>query len=293
MRKILSATIIAVLMLTLLAACGSNDSPESGFNANREIIVVSREAGSGTRGAFIEITGVQVSADGTTTDRTSAEAVIGTGGNAIMTNVAGDTFAIGYVSAGAIDDRFKAVTIEGVYPNAENILSGAYAIARPFIVITGSELSDVAQDFLNFILSREGQDRVLDRGFVPVDSNAAAFVSNRAGGTVIVGGSTSVEPLMQRLREDYLAINTNATIEVHGTGSGAGITGARDGVVDIGMSSRDIRDSEREFLDQVITIAVDGIAVIVNNDNPVGDLSIEQVRDIFIGQITRWSAVLP
>jgi len=328
MKKTLSVILLAILTFTLLAACGDGSSstpapanqntprppigstqapasqnapapstpaptPASNFNTNREIIVVSRESGSGTRGAFIEITGVQVSADGTTRDRTYAEAVIGNNTNAIMTNVAGDTFAIGYISSGSVNDTIKAVNIEGVAPTAANILTGDYLISRPFIIITGSELSDVAQDFVNFILAKEGQDRVVERGFVSVDGNAAAFVSNRASGTIVVGGSTSVEPLMGRLREDYLAINPNAIIEVHGTGSGAGITGAMDGVVDIGMSSREIRDSERERLDQVITIAVDGIAVIVNNDNPLDNLTMDEVRDIFIGETTRWSALLP
>jgi len=314
MKKTLSFILLAVLMLTLLAACGDSTpspspaqhgssntappanqntpaTPNPNFNANREITVVSREAGSGTRGAFIEITGVQVSADGTTTDRTSPEAVIGTGGNAIMTNVAGDTFAIGYISAGSVNGTVKALRVEGVAPTPENILGGTYGIARPFIIITGKALSPVAQDFVNFIMSKGGQDRVAERGFVTVDGNAPAFQSNRASGNIVVGGSTSVEPLMTRLREDYLAINPNATIEVHGTGSGAGITGAIDGVVDIGMSSRDIRDSERERLDQVITIAVDGIAVIVNNDNPLSDLTVEQIQKIFTGETTRWSAV--
>jgi len=294
MKKTLSLILLAVLTFTLFAACADN-APAStpGFNTNREITVVSRESGSGTRGAFVEITGVQVSADGTTTDRTSPEAVIGNNTNAIMTNVSGDTYAIGYISSGSVNDTVKALNIEGVAPTAANILSGSYLISRPFIIITGSALSPVAQDFVNFILSKEGQDRVVERGFVPVDGNAAAFVSNRASGAIVVGGSTSVEPLMGRLREDYLAINPNATIEVHGTGSGAGITGAQDGVVDIGMSSRDIRDSERERLDQVITIAVDGIAVIVNKENPLNNITVEQVRDIYIGQTTRWNTILP
>ena len=294
MKKTLSLVLLTILMLTLLTACGdSSPSTASGFNANREITVVSREDGSGTRGAFVEITGVQVSAEGVTTDRTSPEAAIGNNTNAIMTNVAGDTYAIGYISAGSVNDTIKALRVEGVAPTPENILNGTYGIARPFIIITGGELSDVAQDFVNFILSKGGQDRVTERGFVTVDGNAPAFVSNRASGNIVVGGSTSVEPLMGRLREDYLAINSNATIEVHGTGSGAGITGAIDGVVDIGMSSRDIRDSEREQLDQVIRIAVDGIAVIVHKDNPLNDITVEQVRDIYIGQTTRWNTILP
>jgi len=317
-KRIISLLIIGALAIAMFAGCTNDNqseqpeaeqtpaaeasptpdpTPEStpepafDFNSNREIIVVSREDGSGTRGAFVELTGVQVSDGDTTTDMTSPEAVIGNGTNAIMTNVAGDTFAIGYISTGSVNDTIKTVKIDGVEPTPANILAGSYGIARPFIIVTGNELTPVAQDFVNFIMSREGQAVIAD-SFVPVDSNAPEFESNGAGGTVVVGGSTSVTPIMEKLREAYLEINSGAQIEVHGTGSGAGITGAIDGVVDIGMSSRDIRDAEREDLYEVITIAMDGIAIIVNNDNPIDNLTVEQIRAIFTGETTRWSEVI-
>jgi len=260
----------------------------SNFDDRREITVVSRESGSGTRGAFVELTGVEVSVDGSSTDMTSEEAVIGNGTNAIMTNVAGDTYAIGYISTGSVNDTIKTVNIDGVEPTPANILAGSYKISRPFIVVTMDNLSPIAQDFLDFIMSSEGQEIVAD-SYIPVDQNAPAFESNRATGTVVVGGSTSVAPVMEKLAEAYEAINTGANVEVHATGSGAGITGAIDGVVDIGMSSREIRDSEMEDLYQKITIAMDGIAVIVNTGNPLTGLTMEEVREIFTGEKTRWS----
>ena len=324
MKKAISLILVCMLALFLFTACGNNSqqtpvqqattqeipaqevptqeapaqeaptqAPEqaaSNFNDNREITVVSRESGSGTRGAFVELTGVEVSVDGNTTDETSPEAVIGNGTNAIMTNVAGDTYAIGYISTGSVNDTIKTVNIDGVEPTSANILAGDYKISRPFIVVTMDDLSPVAEDFLNFIMSNEGQKIVAD-SYIPIDQNAPEFESNRATGTVVVGGSTSVAPVVEKLAEAFEALNTGANIEVHATGSGAGITGAIDGVLDIGMSSRHIRDSEMEELHQQITIAMDGIAVIVNNDNPLTNLTMDEVREIFIGEKTRWSEV--
>ena len=320
MKKAISLILVCMLTVTMIAACGGagapaaeepaaeastaegaapeapspeepeSEPPASNFDDRREITVVSRESGSGTRGAFIELTGVEVRDGDNTTDMTSPEAVIGNGTNAIMTNVAGDAYAIGYISTGSVNNTIKTVSIDGVEPSPANILAGNYKIARPFIVVTMENLSAAAQDFLDFILSAEGQQIVADR-YIPIDQNAPAFESNRASGTVVVGGSTSVSPVVERLAEAYQEINPAANIEVHATGSGAGITGAIDGVVDIGMSSREIRDSEMEDLYQQITIAMDGIAIIVNNDNPLSNLSMEEVREIFVGEKTRWSEV--
>jgi len=300
MKKIFAAILIAVLILTAFTGCGGGSSNTGGsqsggsgdgFNENREITVVSRESGSGTRGAFVELTGVEVrDANGNVTDMTTIEAAIGNSTNAIMTNVAGDTYAIGYISTGSMNDTVKAVNIDGIAPTAANILAGSYNIARPFIIVTGEGLESVAEDFINFIMSKEGQD-ILGVSYIPIDSGAPAFQSNGASGTIVIGGSTSVSPVMERLREAYLEINSGAVIEVHSTGSGAGITGAIDGVVDIGMSSRNIRDSELEQLDQSITICMDGIAIVVNNDNPTTNLTIEQVREMFTGEKTRWAEV--
>ena len=295
MKKITALFLVCVFALTLVVACGdtegtssstpeptntptstpeSGNTPQSSFDNTREITVISRESGSGTRGAFVELTGVEVSVDGTTTDNTSPEAVIGNSTNAVMTNVAGDSFAIGYISTGSVNDTIKAVSIDGVEPTAANVLAGSYKIARPFIIVTMDELSPVAEDFINFIMSRQGQEIVADR-YIPIEQNASGFESNRASGTVVVGGSTSVSPVMEMLAEAYREINSSAVVEVHATGSGAGINGTIDGVLDIGMSSRDIRDSEMESLYQQVTIAMDGIAIIVNNNNPVSNLTME------------------
>ena len=265
-------------------------APTVDFNTSREITIVSRESGSGTRSAFVELTGVEVSVDGTSTDKTSPEAVIGNGTNAIMTNVAGDLYAIGYISTGSVDDSIKTISIDGVEPTPANILAENYKIARPFIIVTLDSLDDAAEDFIAFIMSKEGQQVVADR-YIPVDENAPAFQTNSASGTVVVGGSTSVAPIMESLAEAYQAVNTAVKIEIHATGSGAGITGTIDGVVDIGMSSRNIRDTEMESLHQQITIAMDGIAIIVNNDNPLTNLTMEEVREIYVGEKTRWSEV--
>jgi phosphate transport system substrate-binding protein len=288
MKKAISLVLICISALSLLAACGNG--AEEAFDDRREITVVSRESGSGTRGAFVELTGVEVSVDGNTTDMTSPEAVIGNGTNAIMTNISGDTYAIGYISTGSVDDTVKTVKIDGVEPTPANILAGNYKISRPFIIVTLDDLSPVVQDFLDFIMSSEGQE-IVAVNYIPVDQNAPSFTSNRATGTVVVGGSTSVAPVIEKLAEAYEAINAGARIEIHATGSGAGITGTIDGVVDIGMSSRAIRDSEMENLYQQIMIAMDGIAVIVNTGNPLDNLTMERVREIFTGEKTRWSEV--
>ena len=292
MKKLLASAVITTLVLMLLAGCGgASGQPGSGFNEGREITVVSRESGSGTRGAFIELTGIEVrGAVGTVTDMTSAEATIGNGTNAIMTNVAGDVYAIGYISTGSINDTIKPINVDGVAPTTENILAGSYAIARPFIIVTAGSLDPLAQEFIDFIMSAPGQE-IVARRYIPVDLSAPAFTSAGHSGRVIIGGSSSVAPVMELLSEGYRELNPNAIIEVHSTGSGAGITGAIDGLLDIGMSSRDIRDSEMEQLDAQLIIAMDGIAVIVNNQNPITNMTSEQVRKIFTGELTRWSDI--
>ena len=311
MKKLLASVVIVTLVLTAFAGCsqsgqisednaatqGTQSSPPaansdaSSFNTNREITVISRESGSGTRGAFIELTGIEVRGeDGTITDMTSPEATIGNGTNAIMTNVAGDTYAIGYISTGSINDTIRPVSVDGIAPTAENILAGSYVIARPFIIVTADDIDPLTREFIDFIMSAPGQEIVAER-YIPVDLNAPAFQSTGHSGTIVIGGSTSVAPVMERLSEGYRALNPNANIEVHVSGSGAGITGTIEGLLDIGMSSREIRDSEMEQLGQQITICMDGIAVIVNNDNPFTNITSEQVRQIFTGELTRWSEI--
>jgi phosphate transport system substrate-binding protein len=292
MKKSLATVIVVILVISMFAGCNIvSASANPAFNASREITVVSRESGSGTRSAFVELTGVEVrDANGNVTDMTSAEATIGNGTNAIMTNVAGDTYAIGYISTGSINGTIKPISVDGIAPTAENILAGSYNIARPFIIVTKGDLAPLTQEFIDFIMSAPGQE-IVAGNYIPVDLNAPAFQSAGYSGTIVIGGSTSVSPVMERLSEGYRALNPNAAIAVHSSGSGAGITGAIGGLLDIGMSSREIRDSEMEQLEQKITICMDGIAIIVNNANPIENITSDQIREIFIGEITRWSGV--
>jgi phosphate transport system substrate-binding protein len=300
MKKIFALSMIFILMF-LLAACaddnggGNSDGGGGAVNADtsnfvntRAIMVVSREDGSGTRGAFNELFGLVVEGNDVTTD----EAVISNGTNLVMTNVAGNEYAIGYASVGSLNDTVKAIHVDGVAPTAENIKNGTYPVQRPFVIALNrdTEQSDATQDFINFIFSAEGQAVAESRGYIPAIENADTFVSTIPSGRVVVNGSTSVEPVMQRLKEAYEAINSNVTIEVHSTGSGAGITSARDGTSDIGMSSRSLSAAELEDLEER-ALAFDGIAVIVNNGNPITNISSDSIKGIYTGTITAWNNI--
>ena len=284
MKKTILGLISSML---LLSACGTASADE-GFNTGARISVLSRESGSGTRGAFVEILNIEESnADGTRRDLTTVEATIAPRTDVMMVNTSNDINAIGYISLGSLNDTVRALSIDGVTPTAENVRNGSYVVARPFNIVFGEYLTDVAYDFLNFILSYEGQ-AVVAINYIEAHANAQPHTSNQASGTVTVSGSTSVAPVMNLLREAYEIINPNATIEVQSTGSSAGITSVIDGVSDIGMVSRDLRDSESAVL-QTDVLGLDGIVIIVNNDNYFHNLSSEQVRNIFIGEYVRWS----
>jgi phosphate transport system substrate-binding protein len=224
-------------------------------------------------------------------DITTAEAVISQGTNMVMTNVAGNMYAIGYVSLGSLNDTVKAISVDGIAPTAGNIIAGTYRVQRPFVLALNRNTtrSAATQDFINFIFSTEGQAIVEGRNYISVPATGA-FTSTMPSGRVVVNGSTSVEPVMQRLKEAYEALNRNVTIEVHSTGSGAGITSARDGTSDIGMSSRSLSPAELETLEER-PIAYDGIAVIVNNDNPITNISYDSLRGIYTGEVTTWNNV--
>ena len=251
------------------------------------ITVVTREDGSGTRGAFVEI--VDVTIDGN--DNISLEAIVAPGTSVMMTSVAENPSAIGYASTGVAltDDRVKVLSIDGVAPTVENMLNGTYAIQRPFLIgyNTDAGLNELAQDFVDFIFSAQGQEVVSDRGYVPVVANAPQYTPSGLSGTIVVNGSSSVYSLIQHLSTAYRELNSGVTIDVHGAGTGHGISAARDGLADIAMSSRDLRESELEFMTP-LTIAIDGIAVIVHPDNAIDGLSLASVRDIFLGEVTTW-----
>ena len=251
---------------------------------------ISREEGSGTRGAFIELFGVEEKDEsGEKVDNTTEEAIITNSTDVMLTSVAGDTYAIGYVSLGSLNDTVKAVKIDGAEATVENIKSGTYKIARPFNIATKGEVSEAAQDFINYIMSGDGQKVISDNGYIGDDS-AAAFESNGAEGKVVVGGSSSVSPVMEKLIEAYKAVNANVEIELQTSDSTTGMTGAADGTLDIGMASRELKDSETEEGLTATKIAMDGIAVIVNQENPVEDLSSDTVKGIFTGGTTTWDA---
>ena len=255
------------------------------------ITVISREDGSGTRGAFIELFGIEVKNDaGEKVDMTTDDAEITNSTSVMMTSVAGNTEAIGYISLGSLNDTVKAVKIDGAEATVDNIKSGTYKIARPFNIATKGEVSDVAQDFIKYIMSEDGQKVVEDNGYIS-QGNDGAYESAGLSGKVVVGGSSSVTPVMEKLKEAYAAVNPNATIEVQQSDSTTGMTSAIEGVCDIGMASRDLKDSEIEKGLTGTTIAMDGIAVIVNNDSPVEELSSDSVKGIYTGEITDWADV--
>ena len=255
------------------------------------ITVISREDGSGTRGAFIELFGIEVKNDaGEKVDMTTDDAEITNSTSVMMTSVAGNTEAIGYISLGSLNDTVKAVQIDGAEATVDNIKSGTYKIARPFNIATKGEVSDVAQDFIKYIMSEDGQKVVEDNGYIS-QGNDGAYESAGLSGKVVVGGSSSVTPVMEKLKEAYVALNPDVTIEVQQSDSTTGMTSAIEGVCDIGMASRDLKDSEIEKGLTGTTIAMDGIAVIVNNDSPVEELSSDSVKGIYTGEITDWADV--
>ncbi|MCC8169535.1 MAG: extracellular solute-binding protein, partial [Oscillospiraceae bacterium] len=252
--------------------------------------VVSREDGSGTRGAFIELFGIEEKDEsGNKTDKTTSEAIIANKTDIMLANVSGDDYAIGYVSLGSLSNSVKALNIDGTEATADNVKNGTYTIARPFNIATKAEISETAQDFIDFILSAEGQEVVSD-GYIPVDDSAPAYSGSMPSGKIVVSGSSSVSPIMEKLKEAYLAVNTNASIEIQTSDSTSGMNGAMEGTCDIGMASRDLKDSELAELTPT-EIALDGIAVIVNNANPINDITSDTVKSIFTGEIEAWSEV--
>ena len=292
LKKIIKSAIGLAMVATVglsLAGCGGDDTRTvAGSGISGQITVITREDGSGTRGAFVEIVDVTVGGN----DNITMEAVVAPGTSVMMTNVAENPLAIGYASTGVAlgDSRVSVLNIDGVAPTVENMLNGTYAIQRPFIIgyNTSEGLSPLAQDFVDFIFSAQGQAVVANRGYVPfVPEGAPEYSPSGLTGTIVVNGSSSVNSLMEHLRDAYRDLNSNVTIDIHGAGTGHGITAVREGLADIAMSSRDLRESELEFLTP-LTIAIDGIAVIAHPSNPIEGLTLEQVRNIFLGEIERW-----
>ena len=310
MKKKLAALLITGIMAAAMTACGSSNSgtdnsgstdgtakTESSADAGsdwdntRDITVVSREDGSGTRGAFVELFGIEEEVNGEKVDMTTEEANITNSTSVMMSTVAQDEYAIGYISLGSLDDSVKAVKVDGSEATAENIKNGSYKISRPFNIATKEDLSDAAQDFEDLILSTEGQKVVEDNKYIPLD-DVSDYKSNGASGKVVVAGSSSVSPVMEKLKEAYQAVNSDVEVEIQTSDSTTGMQNAIDGVCDIGMASRELKDSEKEAGLTPTVIAMDGIAVVVNNDNPTDELSSDQVKSIFTGDVLTWDEAL-
>ena len=287
MKKLL-AIALTIAMIFSMAACGNGGSEEGAEGGANPITVVSREDGSGTRGAFVELMGIMVD----DVDQTTQSAEITQSTSVAMTTVAGNEKAIGYISLGSLDDSVKALKVDGVEPSVDTIKAGQYAVSRPFEVVTNDELSDLAADFISYIMSAEGQAIIAEEGYITIDDNAPAYEQKSdLSGKIVLAGSTSVSPVMLVLTDAYKAIYSGVEIEVQQTGSGAGITSTIEKACDIGMSSRALKPEELEQGLTETTIAMDGIAVIVNKANTVEDLTSEQIRQIFTGEVTDWSEV--
>ena len=312
MKRVLSVLTAAGLALSL-AACGNSassaatsaasseaapaestaaSSEAAGFDTTQAITVISREDGSGTRGAFIELTGVEAKdADGNKVDNTTVDAAIANSTNNVMQGVQADETAIGYISMGSLNDTVKAVTVDGVEPTADNVKNGSYTLARPFNIVTNGEpTNELTVDFTGYIMGADGQAVISDKGYIGDDA-APAFESAQPAGKLVVAGSSSVSPVMEKLIEAYQAVNPNAEIELQTSDSTTGVNSAIDGTCDIGMASRELKDSETGAGAVSTAICMDGIAVIVNNDNPLTGLTKEQIKGIYVGEVTEWSEV--
>ena len=302
MKKFIAILSVATMTAGLAVGCGSSDSSSSDnsssdssktsdWDSSNDITIVSREDGSGTRGAFIELFGIEEKKDGEKVDMTTDDAQITNSTSVMLTTVAGDDYAIGYVSLGSLNDTVKALKIDGEEATEQNIKDGKYKICRPFNIATkkGSD-NELAKDFIAYIMSKEGQQVISDNGYIGDDS-AEAYAGTKPSGKVVVGGSSSVSPVMEKLIEAYKKVNTGAEIELQTTDSTTGMTSAIDGSYDIGMASRELQDDEKDKLDSQ-AIATDGIAVIVNKNNTTDELSSDQVKDIYTGNAMAWDEVV-
>lgn len=299
MKKAACLLTAAMLSLSLFAGCqsgggssasdGGNDNSAT-FDSSKTVNVITRESGSGTRGAFIELFGIEEKDEnGSKVDKTTDEASVQSSTNAVMTTVAGDVYAIGYISLGSLNDSVKALKIDGAEATAENVKNGTYKVSRPFNIATKATVSGAAQDFINFIMSAEGQ-KVIEDNHCISQKAGDPFTSNNASGKVVVAGSSSVTPVMEKLAEAYKEFNPNVTVDIQQSDSSTGMKMTAAGTCDIGMASRELKDSEKEFLTPTV-IALDGIAVIVNKANANDDMTSESIKAIFTGKATKWSEV--
>ena len=292
MKKILSLGLAALMTVFALAGCGA-DSNDGGTGTGTDAIsVLTREEGSGTRGAFIELLGIEEkNADGKKVDKTIDTAETTNSTSVMITTVQGNKAAIGYISLGSLDkSKVKALKVDGAEAAADNVKSGEYKVARPFNIATKGDATGVASDFIKFILSADGQAVVEKNGYIS-EGNTGAYKASGQKGKITIGGSSSVTPVMEKLKEAYVKVNPDVTIDVQQNDSSSGMKGAIDGIYDIGMASRDVKDSEKEAGLNSIKIALDGIAVIVNKDNTLDSITSEQIKNIYTGSLTKWSEI--
>ncbi len=303
MKKIAAAVMMVSMVAVTAVGCGSSNGTDTkGADANQsdatsdwdetsDVTIVSREDGSGTRGAFIELFGIEEKQDdGTKVDMTTTDAQITNNTSVMLTSVADNEYAIGYVSLGSLNDSVKALKIDGAEATAENIENGSYKVSRPFNIAVKKDLNnEVAKDFMSFIMSTEGQKVVADEKYIAV-ADVKDYAGTKPSGSCVVGGSSSVSPLMEKLIEAYKAVNPNASIELQTSDSTTGMTSTIEGSYDIGMASRELKDEEAAELEPTV-IATDGIAVVVNNANPLDELSADQVKDIYVGNVSTWDEI--
>ena len=301
MKKFIAVLATVGMVAALAAGCGSGDdasadkgtktgSASSDWDSSNDITIVSREDGSGTRGAFVELFGIQQEVDGEKVDMTTVDAQVTNNTSVMLTTVAGDEYAIGYVSLGSLDDSVKALKIDGAEASVDTVKDGSYKISRPFNIVTKDGLSEVAADFVKYIMSEDGQKVVEDNGYIS-QGNEGAYEASGLSGKVTVAGSSSVTPVMEKLAESYKKLNADVEIEVQQNDSTTGVTSAIDGICDIGMASRELKDTETSQGVTATPIALDGIAVIVNKQNPVDELTSDQVMSIFTGETQDWADV--
>lgn len=303
MKKIAAAVMMVSMVAVTAVGCGSSNGTDTkGADANQsdatsdwdetsDVTIVSREDGSGTRGAFIELFGIgEKQDDGTKVDMTTTDAQITNNTSVMLTTVADNEYAIGYVSLGSLNDSVKALKIDGAEATAENIENGSYKVSRPFNIAVKKDLNNkVAKDFMSFIMSTEGQKVVADEKYIAV-ADVKDYAGTKPSGSCVVGGSSSVSPLMEKLIEAYKAVNPNASIELQTSDSTTGMTSTIEGSYDIGMASRELKEEEAAELEPTV-IATDGIAVVVNNANPLDELSADQVKDIYVGNVSTWDEI--
>ena len=303
MKKIAAAVMMVSMVAVTAVGCGSSNGTDTkGADANQsdatsdwdetsDVTIVSREDGSGTRGAFIELFGIEEKQDdGTKVDMTTTDAQITNNTSVMLTTVADNEYAIGYVSLGSLNDSVKALKIDGAEATAENIENGSYKVSRPFNIAVKKDLNNkVAKDFMSFIMSTEGQKVVADEKYIAV-ADVKDYAGTKPSGSCVVGGSSSVSPLMEKLIEAYKAVNPNASIELQTSDSTTGMTSTIEGSYDIGMASRELKEEEAAELEPTV-IATDGIAVVVNNAHPLDELSADQVKDIYVGNVSTWDEI--